>query len=154
MLSPALCDTTIVATHWGSRVRDERERRGWTRVYLAERIGATEGTIRQLEEKPAPPVRSKYAKTINVLFEFGDDVVMAADPRLSQASKLQLAERLAELLADETAEQPIHDQSNVRAFEWTDVPLNKTQTDDFDSRRAPDRAEGDDEDEAAPPSPA
>lgn len=152
MCSAVLCQTAPV--HWGRRIRDERERRGWTRVELAERVGCDEGTIRALEKQDAPPVRSKYAPVVSALLGIGDDVVASENPRLYEASALQLAERLAELLAADDASRERHDVSNVRTVEWRGVPFNQTHPDDSASVRALQEAERDSKSDDAPPSPA
>lgn len=125
MLAPALCKTAAVAG-WGEDMRRERESRGWKIVEVAARIGAVEGTVRNLEDSETMPVRSKHARNLMDLYGLGDDPVDATNPRLRNASAAQLARRLAELLEAEEGERVKHDQSNVSAGSetWRRMPIS------------------------------
>ncbi len=127
MLAPALCQTPRVT--WGDGLRREREARGWTRTEVANRIGAVEGTIRALEDAEQMPVRSKHARSLMDLYGLGDDAVSATNPRLLEATALQLARRLAALLEEEEGDRVKHDQTNVSAGheQWRRVPVQDEQ---------------------------
>jgi transcriptional regulator with XRE-family HTH domain len=135
----SICHTGSV-TSIGDRIRSARERRGWSQPAVAREVGCSVATYKRYEKIPetTPPEGWRYLRAIGDLL--GLDLWSAPtgpldrpdDPRLSQATKLQLVNQLARVIADEAArERPDHDQRNVAPIEVSGMPFDtQSQTGD------------------------